>query len=295
MKFELSLIVLCLLQLGIADDVQLGIVNDEIETNSLRASEPTDTGIASEESDRELRPMFYPGRNRHPGVSQKYGLDSLLGFRAWQNPRPVQNTRPQGLRGVLPRHRHGRGRGHRQQRLHGPVGPQAPRDINGDGQEDGVLIVGASQVSGGGRFIRIDPNTNAVFVDGPASPLNENGEYDWDAPLPTTPPAPTISPRPTETPTPQPTSQPTIKPTPRPTQNPTKKPTGSPTLPPTPAPTAQPTKSPTKAPTASPTKPPTFQPTKSPTKAPTKVPTKVPTKRPTLSPTKRPTVSPTKS
>lgn len=267
MKLHVSLIVLYLLQLG--------VTGDESEINGVHVTESIED-ITSEESDRELRPMPYPGRPQRPGQSQKYGLNSLLGFRPFRNPNSVTNTQSQGLRGPARFNTGFRGNG------------GSPNDVNGDGQPDGALILGIprqpNSLAERLGFFRINPGTNVFFVEGPASPIRDNIDFN----PPTTPPEPTISPRPTTTQTSIPTAEPTINPTRKPTQNPTHRPTFTPTLPPTRAPTNLPTKAPTKVPTSKPTKRPTAQPSKSPTKFPTSKPTKAPTKRPTLAPTKAP-------
>ena len=254
MNLKVTLLVFALLQLVVA------IAEDEDATKGLRG--------ASKEDDRQLRPFGYPAPPNRPGQSQRYGLNSLLGYRPFTNaPRPQPN------------YGYGYGRG-------GRYGPQRPQDVDGDGIPDGALVIGVSRnptLAERLGYFRVDAGTQNVFIQGGPT-------YDEEAPTPA--PEPTISPAPT---TKSPTSQPTINPTRRPTEAPTLRPTPSPTLSPTPRPTNEPTKNPTGTPTVSPTRNPTGTPTRNPTATPTVSPTRNPTATPTRFPTPEPTRNPTRN
>mmetsp|Transcript_11108 Transcript_11108/g.26687 ORF Transcript_11108/g.26687 Transcript_11108/m.26687 type:complete len:261 (-) Transcript_11108:325-1107(-) len=258
MNLNVSLIVFALLQLVVA------IAEDENATTGLRGSL---FDRASEEDDRKLRPYPYPAPPNRPGQSQQYGLNSLLGYRPFTNApqpqqRPLFNQNPGFNRGFNGRFRR-----------RGPVGPQRPQDLNGDGQIDGALVIGVPRnpdsLAERLGFIRIDPGTPNVFVQGDPSVFR-----DPNTAPPTVAPVPTVSPAPTTLP---PTAQPTI--------NPTHKPTEAPTHPPTNTPTLSPTKGRTPEPTNKPSRSPTSKPSKRPSKNPTKRPSRNPTKRPTNNPT----------
>nr|MBV6630641.1 FecR domain-containing protein [Oceanococcus sp. HetDA_MAG_MS8] len=170
---------------------------------------------------------------------------------------------------------------------------------NGAGQleirRDGVVTTIPSnstlRVNDGGP-VRVEagpePRDNLFFDAGPDT-LDRIEAVPTQAPSPTDPPgpsltptpSPTASPSPSVTPTPAPTTSPSpsLTPTPAPTTSP------SPSLTPTPAPTTSPSPSltPTPAPTTSPS--PSLTPTPAPTTSPS----------PSLTPTPAPTTSPSPS
>lgn len=258
MKLHVSLFVFALLQLVVA------IAEEESETNGLRGSlsQSMDTGSASNKGDRKLRPVGYPAPPRRPGQSQRYGLNSLLGYRPYRNTfqQPQGNFQQQGQ--FIGVNRGFRGpRGNRR-------GPQRPQDVNGDGIPDGALIVGIprnpNSLAERLGYFRIDPGTPNVFAQGGASAPRRPPTL-----TPTQAPEPTVSPMPTGTPTPPPTGTPTLRPTAGPTDLPTTKPTAQPTLKPSKNPTFPPTRKPTNEPSNKPTRNPTRQPTRKPTDNPT--------------------------
>lgn len=287
MKLTVPIIVFGLLQLSspfvvaIADDEN----NQEGQRNLRRGDdqEVVNEDLSSEESERELRPFGYPAPIRRPGQTQKYGLNSLLGFRPYTNPnRFVAQPLPQqGVRAPPKSAKSTKATkaGARPPRANpGFVRSPGP-NLNQDGT---VAVIGIPRQPGSLAqalgFFRVEPGTPIVIVEAVEQVTEQ----------PTGSPAPTTSPKPTGTPTRTPTRNPTLSPTKAPTGQPTRPPTGTPTISPTRNPTQKPTKAPSKEPTRKPTKQPTSQPTKKPTGNPTRAPTRAPTKIPTLAPTVTP-------
>ena len=271
MKFSVPIVVFGLLQLS------LPLAIATADERKLRRGDESEQAIvnenlASEESDRELRPHgFRPGSIRRPGQSSRYGLNSLVGFRPYTNPngfvaqpRQPPLTRPQqGVR--VPPPKAGKAfKSAKALKSDKGIRQRRPR-LNPNFDEDGtVAVIGIQRnpnsLAQSLGYFKVGPGTPVILVKALPAPTEE----------PTG--SPTITPQPTGTPSISPTKQPTISPTKQPTSNPTKSPTNPPTKQPTKQPTSNPTKQPTKQPTSNPTKNPTNPPTKQPTASPTKAP-----------------------
>jgi len=258
MKLYLSIVVFCLLQLG-------GLATPDVEnTQEVQENEDQD--------ERELRPFGYPAPRQRPGQRYKYGLNSLVGFRPYQNPNGfVSQTQQDGLTEdfAIPVNQPANLRGPPKFTKSGKITKAWKAQANRARFNPGFVptpspvpnVIGIQRVPGSLAqalgFYRVEQGTDIVF----------DARDNEDIQFPTF--APTDSQVPTAPVTQSPTRQPTINPTQKPTEFPTKEPTPQPTLSPTPEPSAKPTKEPTSEPTNKPTKEPTNEPTNKPTNEPT--------------------------
>lgn len=258
MKFTVPTIVFGLLQLSLPFAIATA------DERNLRRGDESDQEIvnedlASEESDRELRPNGYqPGIIRRPGQSRKYGLNTLVGFRPYTNPngfvaQPRQQPLTQPQQGGRAPPRAGGTKGGKSfksaKALKGTKGVRQRSRMNPAFADGNVAVIGIQRnpnsLAQALGFFKVEPGTPVIIVDAePATIATEE---------PTGTPAPTITPQPTITP--RPTKQPTINPTKNPTNAPTNKPTSVPTINPTSNPTGIPTQKPTQVPTVPPPTP----------------------------------------